>query len=735
MPKITVTESTQVLTFRTAEVELSIAKDDGGLRSLRRVGGPNLIGHGDHQAAVDIKVGSDSTWLANRVFVRYLRYSTVEHGDSVEVIIVIGIGPLMISDTFQITGTLIARSIRVQNVSEDQIRLRGLRLEIPWARIGETDTCQFAAPGNSVRARLPLAVAAAQRRGVLPRRFFAPGLRYGRTIEPAPVAGPGLLVLHEPHSGETLLCWYSSADSIATPQIEGNGVAITLIHDVRAAEWLAAAATCVIGTQYLLLVRESWPAALQAYQRTAALLLPPSGSLAADWPRDAAIYEVHAAQHGGFHGLQLALESLQEFGVTTVCLLPIWVFHTPAGAFWDEDWEGSGNPYLLTDVAQIDPTLGTAADLRALSDAIHARGMRLIVDLPLVACAPQSRYVAEHPEWFCCDGSGAFSESAIAPGGCLFDWAQPELQRFWREQAVAQAQAYAFDGYRAQIAREPTENWGRTQHASASPYYALQVVEQIRQELRNFNPAAAMFHVLGGPMVTVSADLVCDEQVHLHFTHLALNRLSPAELCTWLEDDAVVRAVPLPRAVFTESYQTWQFNPLANGMRGSILSRMMFAGMVLCGFVPMIRHGQEQDVDVQRLLQARALHPALRRGSVDYRSVQCDHLQVLTVLRVDGASHVIGLLNIAAHTYTVTLNLPASVLGLIADDCAIDDLLHAQPLDHNDYQITANDDSFVLRMTLAPFSAYGLVVRPAAQPKPKPEARSQESEARVPVAS
>ena len=95
-----------MLIFRTSEVELSIAKDDGGLRTLRRVGGPNLIGHGDNQAAVDVKVGSDGTWLANRVFVRYLRHNLVEQGDSVDVVIVIGIGPLMISDTFHITGTL-----------------------------------------------------------------------------------------------------------------------------------------------------------------------------------------------------------------------------------------------------------------------------------------------------------------------------------------------------------------------------------------------------------------------------------------------------------------------------------------------------------------------------------------------------------------------------------------------------------------------------------------------------
>ena len=116
-------------------------------------------------------------------------------------------------DRYRITGTLIARRISVENVGKDEVRLQGVRLALPWARVGALETCHFDAPGTCV-LRLPLEVAAAQRLDVLPRRFFAPGLRDGRALERAPTQATGLLALHDPQTDEALLCWYYSAVEI-----------------------------------------------------------------------------------------------------------------------------------------------------------------------------------------------------------------------------------------------------------------------------------------------------------------------------------------------------------------------------------------------------------------------------------------------------------------------------------------------------------------------------------------
>ena len=106
------------------------------------------------------------------------------------------------------------------------------------------------------------------------------------------------------------------------------------------------------------------------------------------------------------------------------------------------------------------------------------------------------------------------------------------------------------------------------------------------------------------------------------FIHMALDRVLPAELGEWLEDHARALPAGAVRACFVESHHTRLTNPLADGLRGSRISRMLLAGMVLCGFVPLIRSGQEQDERpfLERLLRARAASPALRYGTPRYNA-------------------------------------------------------------------------------------------------------------------
>src|SRR5436853_6059161 len=233
MPSFTTIQERHTVIVSTAEIELAFSLDDGGLRMLRRAGGPNVIGYGEGRASVDVHVGVGAEWLADRTFVRYLAHTVEERDGGVELVIVIGIGPLKVYDRYRITGTLLARRITVQNVSEDELLLRRVRLALRWARVGTLEICRFDAPGNHVRPRVPLQVAAAQRFDVPPRRFFAPGLREGRALEPAPTQSPGLLALYDHETDETLFCWYYSPVEVALPQVEGNGEAVTLLHQVE----------------------------------------------------------------------------------------------------------------------------------------------------------------------------------------------------------------------------------------------------------------------------------------------------------------------------------------------------------------------------------------------------------------------------------------------------------------------------------------------------------------------
>jgi glycosidase len=77
--------------------------------------------------------------------------------------------------------------------------------------------------------------------------------------------------------------------------------------------------------------------------------------------------------HGGdLPGIEQHLDYLQQLGVTTLWTTPV----ASNGAMPD-----SYHGYAATDLYAVDSHFGTLLDYRHLSDALHARGMKLVIDL------------------------------------------------------------------------------------------------------------------------------------------------------------------------------------------------------------------------------------------------------------------------------------------------------------------------------------------------------------------
>ncbi|MBC8161930.1 MAG: hypothetical protein H7Z42_12000, partial [Roseiflexaceae bacterium] len=220
--------------------------------------------------------------------------------------------------------------------------------------------------------------------------------------------------------------------------------------------------------------------------------------------------------------------------------------------------------------------------------------------------------------------------------------------------------------------------------------------------------------VLVSPLAgtTGSADLCYDEQAHHQFMHLALNRLLPAELGAWLDDEQATRVSNAPHATFVESYRTWQTNPLADGLRGSLLSRVALAALVFCGFTPVIRCGQE-DADrefIQRLLAARSAYPLLRDGAPQLNAIPCDDPQVLCVLRRHAGGVLLGLIKIGARKRTATFSLPVDQIDLPDAEFLLRDLISGQVLQEQGRLTWRRDDLLSFQLTLEPFEAYALLI-------------------------
>ena len=97
--------------------------------------------------------------------------------------------------------------------------------------------------------------------------------------------------------------------------------------------------------------------------------------------------------HGGdLHGILQHLDYLQQLGITTVWITPV-----------DENREPqSYHGYGATDLYRVDEHFGTLADLQQLAGALHARHMKLVLDLVPNHIGPRHPWVTDSPDptWF-----------------------------------------------------------------------------------------------------------------------------------------------------------------------------------------------------------------------------------------------------------------------------------------------------------------------------------------------
>lgn len=174
------------------------------------------------------------------------------------------------------------------------------------------------------------------------------------------------------------------------------------------------------------------------------------------WVARGALYEVYVRDFspaGTFRGVTEGLDRIQSSGANVLWLMPIH----PIGAL---NRKGSlGSPYAVRDYRAVNPAYGKAADFRALVRAVHARGMKLILDWVPNHTAADHPWVRKHPDFYFRNERG---EAMVPrdPDGKLTDWTDvvqldygnPKVRRemvaamrFWLEE-------FDVDGFRMDVA-------------------------------------------------------------------------------------------------------------------------------------------------------------------------------------------------------------------------------------------------------------------------------------------
>jgi glycosidase len=128
----------------------------------------------------------------------------------------------------------------------------------------------------------------------------------------------------------------------------------------------------------------------------------------------------HAWHGGDLRGIEQHLDYLAELGVTAVWLTPIV----------QNREKDSYHGYGATDLYAVDDHFGSLADLRSLSDHLHARHMKLILDIVPNHVGPAHPWVEDSPtpDWF----HGTAKSHTISDGNfqVLADPSSP-----WRDRA------------------------------------------------------------------------------------------------------------------------------------------------------------------------------------------------------------------------------------------------------------------------------------------------------------
>jgi glycosidase len=182
----------------------------------------------------------------------------------------------------------------------------------------------------------------------------------------------------------------------------------------------------------------------------------PAAAPDTSWVARSALYEVFVQDFsptGNFRGLMDGLDRIQSSGTDVLWLMPIH----PIGAL---NRKGSlGSPYAARDYRAINPAYGNAADFRALVQAVHARGMKLILDWVPDHTSPDHAWVREHPDYYVRNERGEPSVPRDAEGK-LTDWTDvvqldyknPELRRAMIDAMRWWLQEFGIDGFRVDVA-------------------------------------------------------------------------------------------------------------------------------------------------------------------------------------------------------------------------------------------------------------------------------------------
>ena len=387
------------------------------------------------------------------------------------------------------------------------------------------------------------------------------------------------------------------------------------------------------------------------------------------WITQGNIYEVNVRQYtpeGTLNAFAKHLDRLQKMGVRTLWFMPLNPISKVAR-------KGSlGSYYAVADFTKLNPEYGTMADWQQLVKAIHARGMKVLIDWVPNHTGADSPWLTRHPDFYVPDKDG---KPAVA-----FDWADvrqlnyknPELQ----DSMIAAMRGWVtntdIDGFRCDVAwNVPAAFWQRAIPALKQQKHLFMLAEGDSAYL----PRAGFDAVYPWHMFKVMSKVAAGRlpATSLDSTRLAQNRQYPAGTIemyftsnhdenTWNKADYGTFPGPehAPFAVFTQTMA--DAVPLVySGQEEPVLRSLQFFDRD-----PITFGKYQRAAFYHTLLALRERTPALASDASFRKVAAGNERAIYAYVREKAGKKVLVVLNLSAQPQSVAL---------------ADKSLHGKPLD------------------------------------------------------
>ena len=165
------------------------------------------------------------------------------------------------------------------------------------------------------------------------------------------------------------------------------------------------------------------------------------------------IYQVNPKLYGSsgaFGKIKDRLDDIKALGTDVFYLMPIYQQGTK---------NAIGSPYCIKDFKAVNTSYGSLEDLRALVDAAHAKGMKVMFDWVANHTAWDCSWVKDHKDWYAQDSGGNVvnpTADGVWTDVAQLNYSSTDLRAAMTDALLYWVKELDIDGYRCDYAHGPT---------------------------------------------------------------------------------------------------------------------------------------------------------------------------------------------------------------------------------------------------------------------------------------